>query len=393
MLPHFLPVNTGFKFGIINGAKLSNNISVIVWACLTVVFIILSFGIKLDSDIKEMDGTEAKILQEEEQFHKIWGQKRLGIFVTTGASYEDALILNDIIYKQAVNLIVADNFSSLSMLWPSNKTRRENAAYLREFWQMGRAEKLKNLLKVEGLKYQFSQDAFSPFFNNLYKESVMPDNPTDSEFLTKLKERFVQKQGDSYRVLSFFPENKANVYTLLKLCRQYPETFLVSGIALSDRISEGVYRNIKLIMPAAVILLVLFTYLCLRDIRESLIALVPVVTSIAWVFGLMSLFEFKLNGASLIACVILLGLCVDYGIFMTYKFRGELDVGTDMAVALAAITTIIGSGSLIFASHPALFSVGITMFIGISTGYLSSVFVIPRLCVVFLGQAKSGKLS
>ncbi len=398
VLPHFLPANKGFagleKLGIISGFKCSSNLSVIVWALLTLVFLALSFRVKLDSDIKKLDGTDAKILQEEARFQSIWGQKRMGIFVTTGDSYEAALELNDIIYKQAINAIGVDNFSSLSTLWPSEKTRQENAARWKQFWQAGRAEKLRNWLEIEGLKYQLAKDAFSPFFDKLYeyKAATLPDDPTNSGFLTKLKERFVQRQGDKYRALSFFPEDKESVAALLDLSRLYPDTFLVSGIALSDSISAGVYRNIERMLPVAVILLVLLTYLCLQNIRGTIIALVPVATSMVWLFGLMTLFDLSLNGANLIACVILSGLCADYGIFMVYEFRGDLDIGTDLAVALAALTTIIGAGSLVFAKHPALFSVGITMFIGISTGYMASVFVVPQLCAIFLPPGKKIKL-
>jgi len=48
-----------------------------------------------------------------------------------------------------------------------------------------------------------------------------------------------------------------------------------------------------------------------------------------------------------------------------------------MAVSLSAATTFVGAGVLLFAEHPALFSIGITLVIGVLAGYLSSVFVIP----------------
>ncbi len=392
ILPHFLPAGVSFpalnrfntkKWGELGG---SNNLSITIWAIFTLMFLILSFRIKLDSDIQKIDGTEAEIIQEEERFHSIWGQNKFGIFVTTGEDYEEALKLNDKIYQEATKLIGAENFSSLSMLWPSEETRRENMARWKQFWQEGREERLGELLREKGSEYQFSEDAFSPFFDNLhnYKDIAAGDIPVQNKFFSALKERFVQKQHGEYQILSFFPEKEDYVAALLDLSKHYPETFIVSGTVLSDSISRGVLRNIKKMIPVSIVLLVVLTYLCLWDIKETIIALVPVATSFAWLLGIMPFFGLTLNGANLIACVILLGLCVDYGIFMTYKCRRNLKVGTNLAVALAAVTTVIGAGSLIFAKHPALFSVGVTMFIGVSTGYLSSVFVVPQLSAIFL---------
>lgn len=364
--------------------NLSNNFSVILWALLTFIFLILSFDIKFENDIKKLDGTAAEILKEENRFKDIWGHKKRAIFVTTGQDYEKTLQLNDKIYQEATKLIGKENFSSLAMLWPSEKSRGENAARWQRFWKDGREEKLNTWLKKEGGKYQFSEDAFLPFFDNLYKETNTSNKLAENKFLSVLIERFVQKQENEYRLLSFSPDTKDNIQALSKLSRQHPETFILSDIAVSNAISSGLSRNIKLITPIAAILVVLLTYMCLRNVRETITALVPVATSIIWLFGLMALFGLKLNMANLITCIIVLGICVDYGIFMIYKYHSPIDTGTNKAVALAAVTTICSAGSLVFAKHPALFCVGITMVIGVGTGYLSAIFVVPRLNAIFL---------
>jgi predicted RND superfamily exporter protein len=48
-------------------------------------------------------------------------------------------------------------------------------------------------------------------------------------------------------------------------------------------------------------------------------------------------------------------------------------------VLIAGMTTLFGFGSLALASHPALFSVGITTAIGVLSALALTLFVVPTL--------------
>ncbi len=66
--------------------------------------------------------------------------------------------------------------------------------------------------------------------------------------------------------------------------------------------------------------------------------------------------------------------------------RNSLNLGTRSAISLSAGTTLIGSAALLFAHHPALFSVGITLVGGIAAGYAASMLLVPALCSLWLGD-------
>src|SRR3989304_5877290 len=89
---------------------------------------------------------------------------------------------------------------------------------------------------------------------------------------------------------------------------------------------------------------------------------------------------------SLLFRVLVIGLTSDFGIFMVFRSREDVRAGTVLAITLCTVTTVMGAGVLIFARHPALFSVGSTMVIGVSTGFLSSLFVVPKLCELTPGR-------
>ncbi len=381
ILPHFVSKKTmGLKVGWkLEEVNWSNNAVVGIWLGLTLVFLFFAFNVKFDSNIYKIDGTESSILQAEKRFQEVWGQDRPAILVTAGKSLEEALERSDMIAQEATKAIGVDHFSSLSMLWPSEKARRGNLERWKKFWGQGRETELKKLLGVAGEKYGFAADAFSPFFSNLYKGTVTDTTSIDNDFISKLKERFINKSRDSYQVLSFFPDEKKYVDAISELSKRHPETFLVSGRSMSQRISEVIYSDIALMTAITSVLVILLTYLYFQNVKELLMALVPVVTGIIWLFGLMSIFGISFNLSTLITGIALMGICVDYGIFMVYRCRYNLKSGIVMAVALSAIATLIGTGVLILADHPALFYVGLTMTVGIGAGYLSSLLVIPQL--------------
>ena len=121
------------------------------------------------------------------------------------------------------------------------------------------------------------------------------------------------------------------------------------------------------------------TFLLLRDIRLSAIALVPVITSIIMIVGIIPLAGLAVNMSCIIASMIVVSLVSDYGMFVAYDCKHRFQTGTYRAVTFAALTTLIGAGALLVAHHPMLFSVGVTLVAGVLSGYLSSIIVIPPL--------------
>jgi predicted RND superfamily exporter protein len=64
---------------------------------------------------------------------------------------------------------------------------------------------------------------------------------------------------------------------------------------------------------------------------------------------------------------------------MLHGFHHDLDTGTEKAVWVSALTTIVGAFSLLFARHPVLFSIGLTLTMGLTAGCLAAQFIVPAL--------------
>ncbi len=373
----------------------SNGLNVLFWLFLTITLAYFAVHVEFERNIRNIDGTEKEIINAEQKFQKIWGGgKTPAVLVVNTRDYEDALEINEEIYRDAVQAVGAENLTSAAPLMPSEKTRKENSERWNKFWSEERERKLGSLLAREGKKFGFSENAFDPFFaglkvNNFNNTSLTP--LSRGETGNSLFERFVQKTEKGYRLISFFPDTADYVGSMNEISSRHPGTYLVSATVLSDTLSKVVSSDLKLMTLLASISVIVMTYMCFLNIKETLIALMPPLTSIIWLFGFMSIFGLSINAANMIAGVLAIGLSSDYGIFMTYRSRDNINTGTIMAIALCTVTTLIGVGALIFAKHPALSSIGMTMVIAVGAGFFSSVMVVPKLYELTV-HVKKGKV-
>ncbi|MEM9143722.1 MAG: 1-acyl-sn-glycerol-3-phosphate acyltransferase, partial [Bacteroidota bacterium] len=110
--------------------------------------------------------------------------------------------------------------------------------------------------------------------------------------------------------------------------------------------------------------------------------------------GLMGLLNMDFNIFNIIICTFIFGLGVDYSIFMTNGLLAELRTGEPAlnthrtSIILSVITTVLGVGVLIFAKHPALYSISAVSLIGILSAVAIAFTIQPLLFLLFIGGPK-----
>ena len=358
-----------------------------IWLWVLAVVILAGFSLKtrFNSDISQFDGSGKEIILAEEKFKQTYGrQEQPAILVVSAKGKENALEKNEEIYRKAVSLVGEKEFSTFTSFWPSLKTRKANVLFWEKFWRGRRQEKLGLLLSRYSAQYNFSREAFTPFFANLYSGINTDESPDNLELFQNIKERFIQADESFWQVLSFFPDKDEFVNPLIKLSRDNPGVFIVSRKAFSRAVSNSITREVLSLSLIAGILVLILTAALLKNIKLTLISLVSVASAIIAILGTFAILGFSINAAAVIASMMVVGLCIDYGVFMLYSFRHKLNTGTVKAIWVSALTTLIGAFSLLFAKHPILFSIGLTLVAGLSSGYLSSQTVIPALYRIFV---------
>ncbi|MBU6276094.1 MAG: MMPL family transporter [Planctomycetes bacterium] len=141
-------------------------------------------------------------------------------------------------------------------------------------------------------------------------------------------------------------------------------------------------------------LVVIFAVLWLdfRHLGHSLLAALPLALGMLQTLGLMGLVGIDLNPANVIGIPLILGIAVDYGVHIVHDARERpgpymISASTANAVLVDALTTILGFGALMVASHRGLESLGRLLTLGVTACTVTSLVLIPAIFVLLRGRA------
>ncbi len=320
-------------------------------------------------DVRQYDGSEKSIFETEEKFQAEWGGKaKPAMMVFEAPSFDQALEKSS-----------AFSYAGFASVWPSENVRKENLENWNAYWSESRVEKLREVLRLSGEGFGFSQTAFGSFFENL-----RPGAGTVSEFknltvLEPLRKRFTYEADGKNYAVTFFPDEEKTVSGAVRQASGIPGAFVVSVKRFERLLSKSTLGEAVYLGLAILVMLPLMAFCFLKSIRLTLVSLIPVVTSVLFAMGSLAVFRLNLNVSSLVALMVVGGISIDYGLFMIYENLHQLKTNTLLAVTLSALTTILGAGALVFAKHPVLHTYGITLVCGVTAGYLSAIFTVPAV--------------
>jgi predicted RND superfamily exporter protein len=162
--------------------------------------------------------------------------------------------------------------------------------------------------------------------------------------------------------------------------------------------SQIITTGISLIL-AALVLIVVY-----RNLPLGMIAMIPIGISIVWILGTMYYLGYILNVLTVTVTSITIGIGIDYAIHVTERFRLVADKTGDIhqavcesisrtggALLIAALTTALGFGILVFAPIPPQQQFGFILAITITYAFITSVLVLPLALARWAKQRKKRK--
>ena len=132
-----------------------------------------------------------------------------------------------------------------------------------------------------------------------------------------------------------------------------------------------------------------------RSIPLALLAAMPLAVGMAQTLGIMGLVGIPLNPANLVGIPLILGIAVDYGVHIVHDAMERpgpyrMSASTANSVLVDAITTILGFGALMVASHKGLESLGRVLTLGVTTCTLTSLVFLPAVIRLLPGWGGAG---
>jgi uncharacterized protein len=304
--------------------------------------------------------------------------------------------------------VIKSIFSPTALL-PSAQTQSERASSLAGVNLAASARALEDSLRENG----FRTEPLQPFIDRLRKLGLGPGQGYDpitletaAKFLPPgLLDNSIRKMADGSYVaaIAFYGTDPDAVEVV-------PESVISSWrnqfgpfVEFSfDKMNRDMQNQVlhdsrrALVWTAAGI--VLIVYLTFRNVRVSLIVLIPIVFGIVVTFGLLLLVRHRFSFMSITAIPLIIGIGIDNGIHLVRRYLESRDLGNErlgiLTIARASgaaliqsnLTTIIGFGALMASSFAPLAEMGLVTSLGVALALAGGLLLIPA--VILLGERR-----
>jgi uncharacterized protein len=288
-------------------------------------------------------------------------------------------------------------FSPTDLL-PSARTQRQRGASLAGMNLAASARALEDSLRENG----FRIEPHLPFIERLRKlgQGSTPITLEQAAELLPpgLLDNSIRKTRDgSYVAAIAFYATDPNATQVI------PETVIESWrkqfgsfVEFSfDKINRDMQSRVlhdsrrALVWTAAAI--VLIVYLCFRNLRVSLVVLMPIVFAIIVTFGLLLMVGHRFSFMAITAIPLIIGIGIDNGIHLVRRYlenerNGILVIAKASGAALiqSNLTTIIGFGALMASSFAPLAEMGLVTSLGVALALAGGLWLVPA--VIVLGE-------
>lgn len=349
----------------------------LLWLGIVGASLLLLPQLTLSGELRKLGYLPAELLAAEQRLSHVWGEVRGKALIFVAADDEQtALQRNEQLWALLTDRDLEGDAVSLAPLLLSQAKQQQRLADWRAFWAEHR-ESAEHLLIRQGAEYGFSAQAFTPFFAGLDARPQPVDAAVLARWgLTGVVEMLKPPRPGSYQLMTLVPD-RPEVVDELTVATLPEGVTLVSQSRFGQRLGAAIAADFYRFLTLAAVVVVGFLGVLFRRVQDVLLALLPATTGLVVMLGGMVVLGLELNLFNVVASLLVMGLGVDYGIFMVCHGQGREDLASRRAVLISGVSTLIGFGALALASHPALFSIGVTLLLGISAAMPTALLVVP----------------
>ncbi len=382
----------------ISNYPLDRSKTLLIAVILITIVCVFAFGIggvNFDADMHNL-GYQAKRVEHSEQLlrSKTFTGDKEKYFASTGKSMEIAInnfALLDHKLDSLQKLGIVKSYTHTSDIFVPLNVQKCRIEAWKKYWTKERIEKVHRLINETAPQAGLEPDGFETFFdyataeyepNEMYKAGIIPDG-----YLSTLME--CSYSGDYFCFTSVRCKNDSvhsdttDYYRICKAVTSEPnlmvlDTYYYTRDTLRQLNSDfNILQWISLLFVFIVLLVSSHFKVC-----QSLLGFMPIVLSWVIVLGAMVLFNMKFNLISIIISTFIFGIGVDYSIFVMSGLvspEGNKLQYHKTAILFSAAILIITVGSMLFAQHPAIRSVGFSTLVGLVSAVVLSYVVLPAI--------------
>lgn len=257
-------------------------------------------------------------------------------------------------------------------------------------------QKLQRIAEIrELLKDPFIEEEEDPQLNKLRRAAQTSDPLTMKEIPDYLKSQFVTKQGELGNFVIVYPsvglsdgrKSIAFKNDVGEIELENGKVFYAASTSIiAAEMLELMRRESPWMVGATFTMVLLLMLLSFRSFRWAVIAMLPLVVGLLFLFGIMMLTGMMFNFYNLVVLPAILGIGEDNGVHLAHRHREEGEdsmwevlSSTGQHITIGSLTTMLGFSGLLFTTHPGLQSLGAMAVIGIGMTLFTALTFLPAL--------------
>ncbi len=339
---------------------------------LTLTSLITMGKLNVDDNVRLLIGPHSDLSREEVQIRAATGLSNSSqYFLVSGLSEEKVLQNEEVLTARLGELVEEGRLSGFQAVSTFVPSRQRQETILKKWTDLS-PEILVGTLRDASMKEKY----IDVLLKEIEKEKERPLKIKEwsrMEWSTAFRHLWLGQVDEKYYT-AVIPFGFTSTQILDQVSDGLPEVKVVDRVRDISRLF-GVYRIRATVALMIAYCLVWFTLLPRYGWRDSIRLLAPVGAATLVVIAVTPILGIPYNLFSAFSMILLLGIGVDYSIFLT-EAKDRRDV-VFLGILLAAMTTLLSFGLLSFSATPALRSIGITLFIGVPT----SILLLPMMAL------------
>lgn len=392
-LPHFLHPRQ-IKFKRSHGFPLVERFNSLPWdrnkwiigtlLVLIAVGIAFSPRVKFDSDLMNLDYDDPDLVESQQLYNRTNADGKTHMYFAAwdDTSLDAALEYNKALFP-ALDSLQADglvySYSPVTrLLLLSTEDQQVRIDAWNAFWNKSRVARLKRDLGATAAENKLPYNLFDPFLD-IITRPYEPDNLFESGIVPPgLLSNFVEKQESGrYMVftdVSYAHKDQGAVWDALTTL---PHVFVLEPFYYCKDLVQVIHEDFSTTLWISSIFVLIVLLLSFRNIWIALVAFFPMFVSWYVMQGYMAILGLEFNLINIVIATFIYGIGVDYSIFVMEGLLSEARTGENRmlsyhksAIFYSALILGIVVFSLIFATHPAIHSIGLITLIGMASTIL-----------------------
>ena len=398
-LPHFFkPENNrrsdkAFKMlDKINSYPLDEKRGVrIVLEVLCLVCLFTASWVTFDSNLRNIGYNEPKVVKS----RQLYEEKNSTGFATqyyaaTSENLDEALLYNKAIIATLDSLQkegILHQYAKVSELFVPLEEQEERIEQWKEYWTEERISDVRKKIVRAANANDLEPVMFEPFFmmieadyeaESLYDAEVLPESLV-SNFIELTEE-------GKYVVFTSVQLTEDNKKIVNDAIASLPHAVCIDPFYYTNDMVSMLNDDFNTILGISSVFVFIVLLVSFRSIPIALIAFLPMGLSWYVVQGIMGIFGLQFNLINIIIATFIFGIGVDYSIFVMSGLIARATGADDnlltyhkTAIFFSAFVLMVVTGSLLFATHPAIHSIGISTLIGMGSTILITYSLQPAL--------------